>query len=378
MQPASRPINAAASSQAAGQITIALDAMGGDHAPAETIRGAALAVRSLGIRVLLVGQVATIEAELARQGLQATRSRTTSAPTSNDVGLREASADIVSQLEIVSAEDTIEMHEHPAAAVRAKRNSPVAVGSRLVKEGRASGFVSAGSTGATMAGALLTLGRNPGIDRPALATLFPTVDGRCLLLDVGANVDCRPGYLAQFAVMGSLYAEKVMGIATPRVGLLNIGEEETKGSAAAQEAYQLIKALGLNFVGNVEGKDVPVGAADVVVADGFVGNVALKMAEGMGTLLLESLRREVKHSPLTMLGALFLKPALKAILRQVDYEEYGGAPLLGLAGVAIVAHGRSRARAIESALRVAKQSAEADLVHLIEEGVRRVGPASAG
>jgi phosphate acyltransferase len=330
---------------------IALDAMGGDHAPAETVAGAVAAVREHNLSILLVGPPEAIEPELARHGASA--------------------ASVASRLEIVPAEGNIEMEEHAVHAVRNKPNAPLNVAARLVKEGRAAGFVSAGSTGAAMATALFTLGRVRGIERPALATLFPTLDGRCLFLDVGANADCRASYLAQFATMGSIYAERVLGVTRPRVGLLNIGEEETKGSQIAQEAHQLIKGLGLNFVGNIEGKDLPGGLADVVVADGFAGNIALKTAEGMAKLTFQLVKREVGKSWRTKLGGLLMKPAFKGALARVDYEEYGGAALLGVDGVVIVAHGRSHARAIRSALRVAMQAAEVDLVRLIREGTGR-------
>ncbi len=338
---------------------MALDAMGGDYAPAELVRGAVQAVREGGLRVLLVGPAATVEAELARQGIRG--------------------PELASSIEVVPADETIEMGEHPAAAVRAKRGAPVVVAARLVKDGLADGFISAGSTGAAMAAALLVLGRIPGIERPALATVFPTVSGRCLLLDVGANAEVRPSHLAQFAVMGSLYSSRVLGVPSPRVGLLNIGEEETKGSQVAQEAHQLIKALGaragagFQFVGNVEGKDVPAGLADVVVSDGFAGNIALKMAEGMGELAFTLLKEEAGRSLRTRLGGLLLKPALRGIRSRLDYEEYGGAPLLGVNGVAVAAHGRSRARAILSALRVARHSAEVDLVGRIRSGAGSLG-----
>ena len=339
------------------QLTLALDAVGGDHAPIQPVRGALDAAREHGLRVLLVGPTATIEAELARQGV---------------------SGSVAAAVEVVPADDVIGMDEHPATAVRNKRNSPPVVAARLVKEGRAAGFISAGNTGATMAAALFVLGRVPGIERPALATLFPTRHGRCLLLDVGANADCRPLHLARFAVRGSIYSERVLGVACPRVGLLNIGEEETKGSQVAQEAHRLLRSLDVNFVGNVEGKDVPAGMADVVVADGFVGNVALKMAEGMVMLAFQLIRQEMKGSFRARLGGLLMRPAFRGAMRHLDYEEYGGAPLLGVDGVSIVAHGRSTARAIRSALRVAKQAADVDLVRLIREGVQMAQSASGG
>jgi glycerol-3-phosphate acyltransferase PlsX len=232
---------------------------------------------------------------------------------------------------------------------------------RLVKGGKAGAFVSAGNTGAAMVAALFGLGRLPGVERPALATVFPTARGRCLILDVGANAECRPVHLQQFAILGERYARLVLGVARPRVGLLSNGEEETKGNALVQEAYPLLRALDLDFVGNVEGKDVPRGLADVVVCDGFVGNVVIKLAEGIGEFTFGLLREEISASPVGVLGALLLRPALRRIKRRVDYEEYGGAPLLGVDGVAIVAHGRSGARAIRNAVRVAHQAALANL-----------------
>lgn len=330
-------------------LTIALDAAGGDHAPDETVRGAILAVEELGIRVLLVGPEALVTRALDRENV--------------------ARRGLASSLEVVPAEEAISMDESPVVAVRSKPNSPPVVAARLVRDSRADGLVTAGSTGAALAASLFVLGRIEGIDRPALATVFPTVNGRCLFLDIGANVDCRPSFLAQFALMGSLYSERVMGVRQPRVGLLSIGEEETKGNQLSLEAFGLIKRLKVNFIGNVEGKDIPGGLADVVVADGFVGNVALKMAEGMASLAFQLIRMEAKKSLLATVGALLMRPAFRGVRRHVDYEEYGGAPLLGVRGVAIVAHGRSKARAIRSALRVARDAADSELVRLIGEGI---------
>lgn len=320
------------------QPRVALDAMGGDAGLDAVVAGAILAARQLAIPVTLVGPADRVAASLQAQGAS---------------GL---------PIDVADAPDVIEMGEHPVQAVRRRPNASMNVGVRLVKEGRAGAFVSAGNTGAAMAAGLFGLGRLPGVERPALATVFPTATGHCLILDVGANADCRASYLQQFAVMGDRYANLVLDVARPRVGLLSNGEEETKGSALVQEAYPLLKASGLNFVGNVEGKDVPRGAADVVVCDGFTGNVLIKTAEGIGELTFQLLREEIGASgPLGMLGALLLKPALRRIKRRVDYQEYGGAPLLGVAGVVIVAHGRSSARAIRNAIRVAAQAASVDL-----------------
>ncbi|HUX85620.1 MAG TPA: phosphate acyltransferase PlsX [Chloroflexota bacterium] len=316
---------------------IALDAMGGDQAPTEPVAGAVLAARELGIPVTLVGPHAVVTAELARH-------RCESLP-----------------VDIVDAPDQIDMAEHPVQAVRRRPGASMNVGIRLVKEGQADAFVTAGNTGAAVVAGLFGLGRLPSVERPALATVFPTAKGHCLILDVGANSDCRPHHLMQFAMMGDRYARTVLKIPLPRVGLLSNGEEESKGNLVVQEAHQLLKGADLNFVGNVEGKDVPRGLTDVVVCDGFVGNVLVKLAEGIGEFTFSLLREEISASPIGILGALLLRPALRRIKHRVDYEEYGGAPVLGLNGVVIVAHGRSRARAIRNAIRVAAQAIEGDL-----------------
>ena len=245
------------------------------------------------------------------------------------------------------------------------------VAMRLVKDGAADGFVSAGNTGAAVVAGLFGLGRVAGIERPALATVFPTATGQCLILDVGANADCRPNHLLQFAVMGERYARLVLEVEKPRVGLLSNGEEETKGNAVVQEAHQLIRTTDLHFIGNVEGKDVPRGLADVVVCDGFVGNVAVKLAEGIGELAFSLLREELSASPVTMLAALLLRSGLRRIKHRVDYQEYGGAPLLGVNGVVIIAHGRSGARAIRNAIRVARQAATSRLHEALTMGLSK-------
>ena len=316
---------------------IALDAMGGDHAPAETVAGAVQAARELGIEVTLVGPRDVVAAELARHQPGAL------------------------PIDVVDAPDVIDMAEHPAQAVRRLPGASMNVAVRLVKEGKAQGFVSAGNTGAAMVSALFGLGRVPGIERPALATIFPTAKGHCLILDVGANADCRPEHLEQFAVMGERYSRLVLGVTRPRVGLLSNGEEETKGNKLVQETHQLLKTADLEFIGNVEGKDVPRGLVDVVVCDGFVGNVLIKLAEGIGEFTFALMREEISRSLVGVVGALLLRPALRRIRRRVDYQEYGGAPLLGVRGVVIVAHGRSHARAIRNALRVADQAARVNL-----------------
>lgn len=316
---------------------VALDAMGGDRAPIETVAGAVLAARELGISVTLVGPHDVVAAELARH---------------NPGKL---------PLDVVDAPDVIGMAEHPVQAIRRLPGASMNVAMRLVKDGVADGFVSAGNTGAAVVVGLFGLGRIPGVDRPALASVFPTARGCCLIVDVGANVDCRPGHLLQFAVMGERYSRLVLGVEKPQVGLLSNGEEETKGNTVVQDVHQLLKAADLNFVGNVEGKDIPRGVADVIVCDGFVGNVAIKLAEGIGEFAFALLREELTASPLGMLGALLLRPGLRRIKHRMDYQEYGGAPLLGVNGIVIVAHGRSGARGIRSAIRVASQAITAKL-----------------
>ena len=325
---------------------IVLDAMGGDHAPPVAVEGGVWAAREYGIEVILVGREEDVRHELARHDTS---------------GL---------SLPIVHASQVIEMEDHPAAAAKAKRDSSMVVGMDMVKRGEAHAFVSAGNSGGAMAAALFRLGRIRGIKRPALSTVYPTTTGLCFMLDVGANTDCKPGYLFQFAYMGAAYAERVLGIANPRVGIVSNGEEEGKGSILVQEAYQLLKNSELNFIGNVEGKDIPAGMADVVVTDGFTGNVIGKLSEGLAESLLGIIKSEIKKSPIATLGALLSKPAFDKVKKRLDYAEFGGAPLLGVDGVVIVAHGRSNAKAIKNAVRVAKQAVEGEMLAAIKEGLQ--------
>lgn len=325
---------------------IVLDAMGGDHAPPVAVEGGVWAAQEHGIEVILVGREEDVRRELARYDTS---------------GL---------SLPIVHASQVIEMEEHPAAAVRAKKDSSMVVGMDLVKRGEADAFVSAGNSGGVMAGALFRLGRIRGIKRPALSTIYPTTTGFCFMLDVGANTDCKPEYLLQFAYMGVAYTERVLGIANPRVGIVSNGEEETKGSILVQEAHQMLKKSGLNFIGNVEGKDIPAGMADVVVTDGFTGNVIAKLSEGLAASLLGIIKEEVKKSPLATVGALLSKSAFEQVRKRLDYAEFGGAPLLGVNGVVIVAHGRSNAKAIKNAVRVAKQAVEGGMLAAIKDGLQ--------
>jgi glycerol-3-phosphate acyltransferase PlsX len=324
---------------------IVLDAMGGDHAPPVAVEGGVWAAREYGIEVILVGREEDVRRELARHDTS---------------GL---------SLPIVHASQVIEMEEHPAAAVKAKKDSSMMVGMDLIKRGEADAFVSAGNSGGVMAAALFRLGRIRGIKRPALSTVYPTTPGLCFMLDVGANTDCKPEYLLQFAYMGVAYAERVLRIANPRVGIVSNGEEETKGNILVQEAHQLLKKSGLNFIGNVEGKDIPAGMADVVVTDGFTGNVIGKLSEGLAESLLSVIKEEIKKNPLATVGALLSKPAFDKVKKRLDYAEFGGAPLLGVDGVVIVAHGRSNAKAIKNAVRVAKQAVEGEMLAAIKEGI---------
>ncbi len=320
---------------------IALDAMGGDHAPAVIVAGALLARRELGIEVALVGLREVVEAELSREG---------PVPTG---------------IEVIHAGEAIAMDEHPAQAVRAKRDASINVAMDLVKRGVAGACVSAGNTGAVMASALMTLGRIPGIERPAIGTIAPFTERGILVLDVGANADVKPNYLVQFAQMGSVYAERVMGIENPRVALLNIGAEDTKGSELAQEAFGRLARAGVNFVGNIEGGDVHRGRADVIVTDGFTGNVAVKVTEGVADFIFRELRTTIYSKLRYKLAAAVLRPALLAMRERMDPGTYGGVPLLGVNGVVTIAHGNSDARAIRNALRFARDGAASGMLDTI-------------
>lgn len=325
---------------------IALDAMGGDFSPREEVRGAIAAYQDLGIEVALVGDPARIEAELAAHP-----------------GARAL------PIEIVAAAERIGMDEHPATAVKRKRQASVVVANELIRSGQAAGVVSAGNTGAAMAASLLRLGRITGIDRPAIAIPMPTATGVAVLLDVGANSDCTPENLVQFGLMGAIYAERVLGLTKPRVALLNIGEEETKGNALCLAAYPLLAASGLNFIGNIEGLEIHRGAAEVVVCDGFVGNVVLKVSEGLAGVLFAQVKKSAEASVKGRLGGLLLRSSLRAMRARLDYAEYGGAPLLGVDGVSIIAHGRSNARAIRNAIRAASKAAEEGVISVIRQAM---------
>ncbi len=307
---------------------IALDAMGGDHGSEELIAGALLAVQEAGLRVSLVG-----ERELLTRHLAALAPD----PTSSDL------------IGIVHASEVIGMNEHPVDAVRKKKDASVVVAFDQVSKGLADAAVSAGNSGATLAAGVRKLGRLPGISRPGIASIFPTLKKPVVLMDIGANVDCRPHHLYQFAVMAAAFS-RVNDVANPRVGLLTIGEETGKGNALIKETYPLLAASPLNFIGNVEGRDVFQGDVDVIVCDGFVGNICLKVSEGLAEAAMQMLRDEIVKSLPAKIGYLLARNAFKAFRRRVDYAEYGGAPLLGLAGVGIICHGTSSAQAIKNAI----------------------------
>lgn len=323
---------------------IAVDAMGGDYAPREIIKGALQAVEEYKLAVVLVGDEDRLKSELGACGAS---------------GL----------VSIVHAPEVVDMREHPAVAVRRKKNSSIVRATQLVKNGEADALISAGSTGAAMASALLGLGRIKGIDRPAIVGVLPNEKGATVLLDVGANVDCKPHNLLQFAVMGYIYSNKILGVSNPRVGLLSNGEEETKGNEATLAAYPLLSNAGINFIGNVEGRDIFRGTVDVIVCDGFVGNIVLKAGEGLASSLFKMMKEEITKSWLAKMGTVMAEPALKGFQRRLDYAEYGGAPLLGVNGVSIICHGSSTAKAIKNAIRVARESVDNHLVEAIRDSI---------
>ncbi len=323
---------------------IAVDAMGADKAPEPEICGAIQAARELPVRVFLVGPEDRLQ-PLLRDALRGEKL----------------------PIEVVHASQHIAMGEKAAQAVRNKKDSSMRVGLKLVREGRAAGFLTAGNTGAAMATAKMVLGALPGVDRPALAVVLPTSAGTpCVLLDVGANVDCRPQNLVQFAVMGELYSRSVLKIKRPRVGLLSIGEEEGKGNELTGEAFPLLKALPLHFIGNVEGRDIYNGHADVIVCDGFVGNVALKTSEGLSRLVRDMLKDSLRRTVTAQVGALLSRKAFSTFKRKMDPSEYGGTPLLGVQGVCIVGHGSSNDVAIRNGIRVAAEFAQGGVNRRIE------------
>ena len=325
---------------------IAVDAMGGDFAPEKIVKGAAWAARRFGCEIVLVGDEEKIKSILTKENRQSDE-----------------------RIQIVNATQIIEMNEHPAEAVRSKKDASVVVATRLVKEGKCDAVLSAGSTGAAVTAAQLILRRIKGIARPTIATPIPTREGVTLLLDSGANVDSKPEHLVQSAVMGSIYSELVFGVSKPRVGLLNIGEEDTKGNEQAKLTYPLLKDNpSINFTGNAEGRDIPKGDFDVVVCDGFVGNVVLKFAEGMAKVVFRMVKDGIKNGGLlARLGALLVMPALRKLGKRLDVSEYGGAPLLGVGGCVIISHGSSNEKAICNAIGVANEFVKNNVLQRISD-----------
>jgi glycerol-3-phosphate acyltransferase PlsX len=328
---------------------IALDAMGGDHAPRAEVEGAILAARELGVRVLLVGQAEAVKRELGKHAHR---------------GL---------PLEVVHSSEVITMKDSPTQAFRKKRNSSVHVAAKLLRSGEADALVSAGNTGAVMAIARFLLGTLPSVDRLALAAAFPNSRGSVtVMLDVGATVDAKPAHLEQFAIMGEIYFRTMFGARRPRVGLLSIGEEETKGNELTREAYSRLKQIPVNFVGNVEGRDVFAGSVDVIVCDGFTGNIALKISEGLAEHIGVMLKDALRSSLSSQLAYALSRRAYENFKKKVDYSEYGGAPLLGVRGITVVGHGRSNAQAIKNAIRVAAELSRAKLNEKIEQELAAV------
>jgi len=320
---------------------IAVDAMGGDFAPAQVVLGAGQAATEYGVDISLVGLPSTVQPLL----------------------------DSHPRLRLVPCSQVVEMDEHPAQAVRSKPDSSMSVCARLCKEGRADGWISAGNSGAIMAAALFIQGRIRGIDRPALGSIVPTSSGFAYFIDVGANVDSKPEYMVQFAMMGAVYAREMLGRPDPRVGLLSNGEEEGKGDERVKETARRLKGSLRGFIGNVEPKDMYGARADVIVADGFVGNVAIKMAEATAEFLFRNLREEIPKTLRGKVGGMLIRPGVRELRARIDWREFGGAPLLGIDGVAVVAHGRSDARAIKNAIRVTRDAVQNQLVGKIRAEV---------
>ncbi len=326
-------------------VTIAVDAMGGDHAPKAEVEGAIRAARALGVRVILVGPEDRVKKELAQH---------------------EGAAAL--PIEVYHASEWITMEDSAAWAMRNKRDSSIRVAARLVREGLADGLVSAGNTGAVMATAKMVQGMLPGVHRPALASAFPTLAGKpVVVVDVGANVDSTPRMLAQFAVMGEIYSRVIFHVAHPTVGLLSIGEEEHKGNELTHKTTPLLKTLPLKFVGNVEGRDIYSGKTDVIVCDGFIGNVALKVSEGLVDMFKQMLQESLEETITRKIGYVLSRAAYRDFKKRVDYSEYGGAPLLGVKGVCIICHGRSNGNAIKNGIRVAVEFAEGRVNERIEQ-----------
>ena len=326
-------------------LRIAVDAMGGDHAPQVNVDAAIAAVREFGIGSLLVGRPDALEPLLHNAG------------SARD------------EIEIVEAMEVVTMDDPPTAAIRKKRNSSIRIAANCVRDGRAAGLVSAGNTGAAMVCAKMVIGTIEGVDRPALATVLPNIAGHCLLLDVGANPDAKVQHFKEFAVMGSIYAQLAFGNPNPSLGLMSIGEEDSKGTDRTKEVFKTLKESGQNFIGNVEGRDVFSGKVDVIVTDGFTGNVILKVSESLVEMVEKLLREEIKKTLQASVGFLLSRSAFRSFRTRLDYSEYGGAPLLGVKGCVIICHGRSSAKAVKNAIRLAAEFSRQNLAAKIQTSI---------
>ncbi len=329
-------------------VKVVVDAMGGDHAPKAVVAGVVDALKKFDCFVYLVGQSDKIKQELAR--------------TKHDA----------SRLEVVHADEVVEMNESPATAIRKKRNSSINIGIQLLKDKKADAFFSAGNTGAVVCAGTLKLGMLENIERPGIAIVMPNLKGVSLIIDAGANIDPKPIHLVQYGIMGSAYFEQILGKKNPSVGLLNVGEEESKGTDFVKETYQLLEQSPVNFIGNVEGKDIFSGHCDIIVCDGFVGNVALKVSESMADTITFFLKQELNSTIWGKLGFLLAKQSFRNFKKKIDYSEYGGAPLLGVDGVIIIGHGRSNAKAVMNAIRFAKEEVERNINQNIVERTKKI------
>lgn len=331
-------------------MTIAIDAMGGDHAPRANVEGAVAAAVELGLSTLLVGRRREIEIELARTGYRGDR------------------------ISIVEADEVVHFDEPSITPIRKKRRASIRIAAECVRDGRAQGMFTAGHTGAAMVVAKMIIGAVDGIERPALGTVLPGLNRRRLLLDIGANISCRPEHYREFALMGHFYVQEVLGIARPRIGLMSVGEEEGKGTDTTREVFTLLKESGLNFIGNVEGRDVYSGDVDVIVTDGFTGNVILKVSESLANLVEEALKQEITRSLQASMGFLLSKDAFRAFKKRLDYSEYGGAPLLGVNGACLIGHGRSSPKAVKNAIRAAEQFVQLGIPEKIRAKAQEFAP----
>lgn len=326
---------------------IVVDAMGGDYAPQAVIAGVIEALKELKTDIVLIGRSADIQSELKKYHYDSAR------------------------LDIIDAPEVVEMHEAPIASVRKKRNSSISLGVKLLKDKGYDAFISAGNTGAVVAASTIHLGMLPGVERPAIGVIIPTLKGFSFMTDMGANTEPKPEHLLQWALMARVYVKEVMDIANPSVGLLNIGEEEGKGTVFSKEAYKLMQDHLPSFIGNLEASEVYTGKSDIIICDGFVGNIVLKVSEGLAESVGKLIKREVKRSPLAMLGALLMSPTMKHIKKKADYSEYGGAPLLGVDGIVMISHGRSSPKAIKNAIRATQREIEHKVLPIMQEEIAK-------